>query len=69
MIIDGKAFSLATFDTTASAEQETTIFSMKNVDSGRGDIKIVSSDEGNLLSFNVYAADNKHFTASYVKRK
>ena len=69
MIIDGKAFSLTTFDTIASAEQETAIFSMKNVDGARGYIEIVSSDEGNLLSFNAYGADNKHFTASSIKLK
>lgn len=67
MVIDGKAFNLAAFDTNASAEQETTTFSMKNVDGGRGDIKIVSSDNGKLLSFNLYSSDDKHFVASSVK--
>lgn len=69
MIIDGKAFNLATFDTTTSVSQETTIFSLKNIDGGRGDIKIVNSDEGKLLSFNAYSSDNKQFVASSVKLK
>lgn len=69
MVIDGKAFNLAAFDTNASVDQETTIFSLKNVDGGRGDIKIVNSDEGKLLSFNAYSSDNKHFVASSVKLK
>lgn len=67
MVIDGKAFNLAAFDTNASAEQETTTFSMQNVDGGRGEIKIVSSDNGKLLSFNLYSSDDKHFVASSVK--
>ncbi|WP_299999815.1 hypothetical protein [uncultured Cedecea sp.] len=69
MVIDGKAFNLANADTSASAEQEATIFSMNNVDGGRGVIKIVRSDEGKLLSFNVYNYDNKKFAASSIKLK
>lgn len=69
MIIDGKEFSLSTFDAIATAEQETIIFAMKNTDGEKGDIKIVSSDRGKLLSFNAYRADNKHLTASSVKLK
>lgn len=67
MIIDGKALNLTAFDTNASAEQETTTFSMKNVDGGRGEIKIVSSDSGKLMSFNFYGSDDKHFVTSSVK--
>jgi len=69
MVIDGKVFNLADFDTDTSAEQEATIFSMKNIDGGKGDIKIISSDDGKLLTFNVYGSDNKRFAASSVKLK
>ncbi|MCS3429762.1 hypothetical protein [Klebsiella sp. BIGb0407] len=69
MVIDGKEFNVTTFDTNASAEHETTTFSMRNTDGGRGDIKIVSSDEGKLLSFNAYGVDDKSIVASSVKLK
>lgn len=67
MAIDGNLYHLYAVESKTSAKQETTSFLMKGVESGRGEIKIVRSDEGKLLNFDAYDSDNKHYTKATVK--
>lgn len=67
MVFDGKAYNLDDIDINVSAVQETTLFSMKESEGGRGKIKIVRSNEGKLLNFDAYGSDNKHLAMGSVK--
>ena len=67
MVIDGQRYKLDDVESKASAREETTSFFLKNAGGGRGEIKIVSSDEGKSLSFNAYRSDNKPYTQGRVK--
>lgn len=67
MVIDGDRYNLTEVESNATARQETTSFFMKSTKGKRGEIIIERSNEGNLLSFNAYDADNQPYTQGIVK--
>lgn len=67
MIIDGNAYYQSDINSKTLSGEETTTFMMKGVSGGRGEVNILSSNEGKSLNFEAYDVDDKRFVMGGVK--
>lgn len=69
MVVDGKPYYQSGVGSNTVEGQEITSFMLKGVGGGRGEVNLVSSNEGKSLNFEAYNADDKRFVMGGVKLK
>lgn len=67
IIIDGNAYYQSDINSKTLSGEETTTFMMKGISGGRGEVNILSSNEGESLNFEAYDVDDKRFVMGGVK--
>lgn len=67
MIIDGNAYYQSDINSKTLSGEETTTFMMKGISGGRGEVNILSSNEGKSLNFEAYDVDDKRYVMGGVK--